>query len=139
MATTEVGRPVARLEVPGSGTGPAAVEVIYLPRATRLSRALLILGVAIVISPVVFFLPPHFLWPAVTLALGAYLAHRYWRGEYYVVDFEGSCPRCGEELELAQGTRIRARQTLECYGCHRRPELIVDEPEAAPRPDEPGS
>lgn len=130
MATTEVGRPTARLELPGSGTGEATVEVIYQSRATRISRALLTLGVAIAISPVLFFIPPHFLWPLVSLTVGGWLAWRYWKGQYYVVEFSGECPRCSTPLELANGARIRGRQSLECYGCHRHPELVLDDPES---------
>ncbi len=130
MATTEIGRPDARLVLPGSGTVDASVEVIYQSRATRASRALLTLGVAIAIMPVVFFIPPHFLWPLLSLGIGGYLAWRYWRGEYYVIDFEGHCPRCETPIELSRGTRVRGRQTLECYGCHRHPELVLDDPEA---------
>lgn len=129
MATTEVGRPGARLILPGSGTAVANVEVIFQSRATRLSRALLTLGVAIAIMPVAFFLPPHFLWPILSLAIGGYLAWRYWTGEYYVVEFSGDCPRCATPLELPRGARVRGRQSLECYGCHRQPELVLDDPE----------
>jgi hypothetical protein len=130
VATTEVAKPDARLVLPGGASRPAQIEVLFLPRATRLWRALLILGVAVVVAPVVFFLPPHFLWPLVVLGGAAFIAHRYWTREYYVLAFEGSCPRCEEPLEVKQGARIRGRHTLECYGCHRQPELILDDPEA---------
>ena len=128
MDTTAVARPWARLELPGSGTEDAEVEVVYQPRSTRLARALIVLAIAFVIAPVAFFVPPHFLWSLVVLAVGAYLARRYWRGSYYVLRFEGSCPRCGSELPLEQGSRIGDRHTLECYGCHRQPRLVIDAP-----------
>jgi hypothetical protein len=115
--------------LPGSGTAPAEIEVIYQSRATRLSRALLILGLAVVIAPLLFFIPPHFLWPVVGIAAGAYLARRYWKGHYYVVEFEGSCPRCGAALELEEGQRIGRRHGIECYSCHRQPELVLDDPD----------
>lgn len=129
MSTTAVARPRARLVLPGSGSAEATVEVIFQSKATRVSRAILILSVAILIMPVVFFLPPHFLWPLVSLALGLYLARRYWTGVYYVVEFTGRCPRCSADLQLTRGTRIRRRQSLECFGCHRQPELLLDDPE----------
>lgn len=133
MATTELGRPRARLELPGSGSRPAELEVIYQPRATRLIRAILILGVAAALIPVVFFIPPHFLWPVVVLVVAVYLARKYWVGEYYVSAFEGACPRCDTPIELKPGTRIRTRQTLECYGCHRKPELVLESAEETAR------
>jgi hypothetical protein len=126
VATTEVGRPAARLTLAGSATVAVTVEVIYQSRATRMSQALLTMGVAVVIAPVLFFLPPHFLWPALALAGGAWLAWRCWKGEYYVIHFEGSCPRCATPLTLKRGARIRGHETLECYGCHRHPELVLD-------------
>jgi hypothetical protein len=38
VGTTEVGRPDARLTLPGSGTVDVIVEVIYQSRATRYPR-----------------------------------------------------------------------------------------------------
>lgn len=132
MSTTEIGRPNGKLVLPGAGSTEATVEVIYQSHATRVSRALITLAVAIVIAPVLFFLPPHFLWPIVAIAAGGWLAWRYWTGEYYVTHFEGSCPRCETPLELARGTRIRGEQILDCHGCHRHPTLIVNDPEHLP-------
>ena len=128
LETTEVGRPRARLELPGSGTGPAVVEMIYQPRATRMTRAVITLLASLLILPVVFFIPPHLPWVALVLLGGLFLAWRFWRGEFYVSSFEGACPKCGTALELKAGSRIRRSQMLECYGCHRRPELVIDDP-----------
>jgi hypothetical protein len=128
VATTELARPEARLELPGGGTTPATIEVVYQPRATRMSRAIIILVLSWVLMPVLFFIPPHFLWPLVSLIAGILLARRYWRGEYYVTSFEGACPRCDTAIEIKPGTRIRSRQSVECFGCHRQPELVVDDP-----------
>lgn len=128
MATTELARPDARLELPGAGTTPAAVEVVYQPRATRMSRAIIVLVLSWVLMPVLFFLPPHFVWPLVSFVIGVILARRYWRGEYYVTAFDGVCPRCEAAIVIKPGTRIRARHPLECFGCHRHPELVLDEP-----------
>lgn len=127
LSTTDIGSPRARLVLPGSGSADATVEVIFQSKATRVSQAVLILAVAILIMPVVFFLPPHFLWPLVSLALGVYLARRFWTGEYYVIGFTGNCPRCSTPLEMARGTRIRGRHVVECFGCHRQPELVLEE------------
>lgn len=129
LETTEVGRPRATLHLPGTGTAPAHVEMIYQPRATRLARTLLVLFVTALTIPVVFFIPPHLPWVLAVLLGGGYLAWRFWKGEFYVSSFEGACPRCGTALELKPGARVRRRQALECLGCHRTPELIVDGPE----------
>lgn len=120
------GRATARLHLPGHGTAPAEITVIPQARGTRLTRALLSLIGSWLLIPLVFFIPPHFPWVLAAFGGGLYLAWRFWRGELYVASFEGSCPRCGTALELKEGARIRRTQTLECYGCHRQPELIVD-------------
>lgn len=113
--------------LPGSDTRPADVEVIYQSRATRLSRALVVLGVTLLVMPVVFFIPPHFVWSLAALGAGLYLARRYWIGQYYVVSFAGACPRCGADLEIGDGTRIGRTHSLDCYGCHRQPQLVVED------------
>lgn len=128
LETTEVGRPRARLNLPGAGTAPAEVEMVYQARATRMTRAVTTLVASWLILPVVFFIPPHIPWVLLVFAGGLFMAWRFWRGEFYVSRFEGACPKCGTALELKPGARIRQRQTLECYGCHRSPELIVDDP-----------
>lgn len=137
VSTTEIGRPGGKLVLPGAGSSEATVEVIYQSQATRASRALITLAVAILIAPVLFFLPPSFLWPIVAIAAGGLLAWRYWTGECYVTHFEGACPRCETPLEMTRGTRIRGEHTLDCHGCHRHPTLVLNDPEHPP--EEPGN
>ena len=126
----------ARLVLPAAGTTEARLCVEPRPGRHRRTRAALILVAALIGAPTAFLVPPHFLWPLLVLAVGAYFAHREWTGEYVVASFEGACPRCGEALEVEAGTRIRSRQRVECYGCHREPELILD---AGPGGDGPAS
>jgi hypothetical protein len=82
---------------------------------------------AVVVSPLVIVVPPHIIWPLIALGVGIYFARRTWKGEYVVTSFEGKCPRCGEPLELETGTRIQGRELLECFNCHREPELVVED------------
>jgi hypothetical protein len=114
-----------RLVLPAAGSTPAALDVEPQPKRRRAVRAGLIVAAALVLMPVVFVVPPHFLWPLVALVAGLYFARKVWVGEYVVRSFEGACPRCGEALTLEPGTRIRSRERIECYGCHREPELVV--------------
>ncbi|MGK7312794.1 MAG: hypothetical protein ACN0LA_11205 [Candidatus Longimicrobiales bacterium M2_2A_002] len=134
----------ARLVLPAAGSTEARVTVEPRPKATRTTRAAVILVMTLVLAPIAFLVPPHFLWPLVVLAVGAYFAYREWTGEYIVHGFEGACPRCGEPLEIEPGTRVRGRQRVECYGCHREPELVLEEatgdvaaPPRSPGPDAP--
>lgn len=121
----------ARLVLPAAGSTEARLRVEPRPTGTRRTRAALILAMTLALAPVTFLIPPHFLWPLVVLAAGAYFAHREWTGEYIVHDLDGACPRCGEPLEVEPGTRIRGRQRVECYGCHREPELVLGEARGA--------
>lgn len=116
----------ARLTLPAAGSTEARLRVEPRSKRVRRTRAALIMATTLALAPVVFLLPPHFLWPLVVLAAGAYFVRREWTGEYIVHGFEGECPRCGEALEVEPGTRIRGRQRVECYGCHREPELILE-------------
>jgi hypothetical protein len=135
VATTDIARPTARLSLPGSGTTPAEIEVVYQPRATRVTRAVLIGVLALLVAPVVFFIPPHFLWPLAVLLVAGFMARRTLVSEYHVTSFQGACPRCGTDIEIEPGTRIGARHTLECYSCHRQPQLVVDDPDENDRDD----
>lgn len=117
----------ARLVLPASGTAPARVELEPGPKGERTMRAVAIMATSLVLMPVVFFVPPHILWPVVVLVAGLWLARREWTGAYIVESFEGQCPRCGEPITLASGTRLRDRQRVECYNCHREPELVLDD------------
>lgn len=117
----------ARLVLPAAGSTEARLTVEPRPKGTRTTRAALILVMTLFLAPVTVLVPPHFLWPLVVLAAGAYFAYREWTGEYIVHGFEGACPRCGEPVEIEPGTRVRGRQRVECYGCHREPELLIDE------------
>lgn len=56
--------------------------------------------------------------------LGGAFTYRSWRGRYRVLRFRGACPRCGGDLELPPGSRIRFPHPLVCYGCHHEPELV---------------
>ena len=118
---------MAGLVLPASGSSPARVRVVHRTTGQRAGRAALALGGSWLLMPVVFFVPPHLLWPVLVFGAGLVLGWREWRGEYVVESFEGACPRCGQELSLEEGARIRDRQRMECYGCHRQPELVLDD------------
>jgi hypothetical protein len=117
----------ARLVLPASGAAPARVRVIHRSPGGRAARAAVALVGSWLLMPAVFFVPPHLLWPVLVFGAGLAFGWREWRGEYVVESFEGSCPRCGQELSMKEGARIRGRQRVECYGCHREPELVLDD------------
>jgi hypothetical protein len=126
----------AHLVLPAAGEAPAKLEVEPQPAGKRKTRAVLIMVAAVVVSPAVLLVPPHIIWPIIALGAGIYFARRTWKGEYVVTSFEGNCPRCGEPLELDEGTRIQSREILECFNCHREPELVVEDDGSGGESDE---
>lgn len=116
----------ARLVLPAAGSTAARVQVVHRETRARAARVAGIVVVSWLLAPAVFFIPPHVVWPVLVVAAGLYFGWREWRGEYVVHSFEGACPRCGEALTVKAGARIRDGQRVECYGCHREPELVLE-------------
>ncbi len=116
----------ARLVLPGSGTSAATADVEHRSRGDRAVRAASLLLGSWVVTPLVFFVPPHVVWPPLVFVAGLVLAWRAWTREYVVNAFEGSCPRCGEPLKLEPGSGVRKGARLECFSCHREPQLVLE-------------
>jgi hypothetical protein len=115
----------ALLTLRGHEPRPAGVELTYRPPRTRSVQALLSLLGFWALIPLVLFIPPHLPWALAAFAAGIYFAWRSWTGEYVVHSLAGSCPRCGSELSLKPGSRIRLPHALTCYHCHHHPVLQV--------------
>lgn len=113
----------AVLRLSGYASTPAKIVALRRARSTRISRAALKLGIALVLLPIVSFIPPHFPWALAVLAIGPYLAWKEWRGDYVVRHFEGQCPNCASEMSIEAGTKLRLPAPLVCYACHQEPEL----------------
>jgi hypothetical protein len=118
--------PPVRLALPGHAPVPARVEVSMRSGRTRLIRASLALLVCWGSIPLVFFIPPHLPWVLLAFAAGIYFAQAQGRGRLVAHDFAGACPRCGNALTLAPGTRINLPQAMTCYHCHHQPRLEID-------------
>ena len=102
---------------------PARIGVVYQPVPGRLLKAVLSLAVFWGAAPWLVALPPHYPWPALSAALGAWLAYRSWTGKYVVAWFAGECPRCQRPLRVRAGARIGLPHTLTCFACHFEPRL----------------
>ena len=107
----------------------ATVTVEILSAQGRAMRGAVVMLSALVAAPVLFIIPPHLPWGLGALALGAFLAWRQWSGRYLVREFQGTCPRCGRELEIRAGTRITLPHKVTCYECHHESELEMETPE----------
>jgi hypothetical protein len=115
----------ALLTLAGHEPRAGSIEVTYRPPRARMTRALLALLGFWALIPLVFFIPPHLPWVLAAFTAGVYFAWRNWAGEYVVRSFTGVCPRCGAQLSLAPGTRIRLPHAITCYQCHHHPVLQV--------------
>jgi hypothetical protein len=96
-----------------------ALRVEVHPVWRRRVRAVGTLLVCWGAMPILFFIPPHAEWLVAAFFGGLYLAHREWTTEYRVVSFAGACPRCGSDLELRPGSRLRLPDRLGCGACRR--------------------
>lgn len=105
---------------------PAKVDLTYRSPRSRSIRAMVTLGLCWALAPLVFFIPPHIPWALAAFLAGIFLAYRQWAGEYRVHGFQGTCPRCGNELTLKPGATITVPHKLNCFQCHHEPVLQVD-------------
>jgi hypothetical protein len=128
MSEEKVITPPAILRLPGHESAPARAEAVFRPRSVRLTHALLSLALYWGLTPVVALIPPHLPWALTAFGLGIYFAWANWRGEYKIRRFEGACPRCGNELEIEEGSKISLPHRMTCYNCHHEPVLYMDSP-----------
>ena len=115
----------AVLTLRGHEPTEAHVELEGRSRQTRTTRAILTLVGFLVLAPIVFFIPPHFPWALMAVLAGFYLSYRQWTGEYVVHSFSGKCPRCGNDLKIESGAKIKLPHEMDCYECHHKPVLQV--------------
>lgn len=119
----------AWVRLPGHEAVAAHADVDHRNRRTRIVRSIVALGATLVITPIVFILPPHIPWMVIALVWGGYTAHQQWRGEFVVRSFEGVCPRCHSPLVIEPGTKIRLPHQVDCFNCHHEPTLVIAEGE----------
>lgn len=126
MSAESMHRPPARITLFGFSPTAADVAVVHRPRSWRATRALLSVGIAVGIAPVVGLLPPHVPWVVLALAVGAYLAGKRWSERYTLHSLAGRCPKCGHELASDSPTKLGRPHTLSCTGCRHELLLEVD-------------
>ncbi len=104
----------------------ASLELRPRSKAWRLRKAALPGLGFLLLAPVVALLPPHVPWAVAALAVGFFLARRRWKERFTVLGFDGRCPRCGAELSLPTGTRLKTPHSLHCDRCRHEPVLTVE-------------
>lgn len=101
------------------GFPPAPVAVTLRPRSRgwRMAGAVRTMAISMVVAPMVAVVPPHAPWVIGALTVGGILARRRWTEHFTLLELEGRCPRCGEELHVKAG-RLRRPHPLTCEECH---------------------
>ncbi len=120
------GHDAATLHLPGAAPTPADARLRERSARERALPTAAALAVSWVLAPVVFLVPPHIPWAFLVLAAGLYIGVRQWRGTHVVERFRGECPRCGDTLELEEGSRVRLPLSVTCYACHRESVLHLE-------------
>lgn len=123
--------PPARLTLFGSRPTDARVEVLFRPRAWRIGRALLSLGIAWALMPVLALVPPHIPWAVLAFCAGIYLAVQRWTETYTLNTFTGECPECAEPQTIESPKKLKMPYVITCGSCRRELLLEVDVREIA--------
>lgn len=120
-----------RIRVEGHATlfgFPSTKAVLTIrprPTAWRASGAAVRMGGFTLLAGVVAIVPPHAPWLIGALAGGAILARRRWIERYTLESVRGTCPKCGDELDVKAG-RLKRPHPVACEGCHHETSLSFE-------------
>lgn len=118
--------PDGRITLFGHEPTTGELDLLRRTRRWRLRRSAVPAAATAVVAPLVTLLPPHAPWAVGALAGGFILTRRRWKEEFTVEAFRGRCPRCGAELELPAGSRLRFPHPLHCDECRHEPVLELE-------------
>lgn len=124
----------ARAESFGDDPTEGRVGVIARTSAWRVSHATPPLVIGLLLSPVLFIVPPHVPWALGAVGVGALLAVRKWRERFTLTRLDLPCPHCGQPLALAGPVALRQPHSLSCDACHHHVTLNVS-PSALEAPE----
>lgn len=109
------------------GYDDTPLQLTVIPRSTRwrlLRAGPWFVGAAA--AAVLVILPPHVLWIMLAL-VAAGLGVRKWLERYTLVTLEGSCPRCGAEVEETGPARFRPGSSVDCPSCRHGSTVVLPE------------
>lgn len=112
----------ARTVLFGSPPRTARLVATERPRRERMGRAAAAFGIALLLAPLLFLIPPHVPWALGALLVGGFIARRQWGGALRVHELDAACPRCDTQLEL-DSPLITLPLKIPCYACHHEPVL----------------
>jgi hypothetical protein len=113
----------ARLSFMGGQSSVGRARVLERSAAWRRSQVLKDLALLLLI-PVVVFIPPHFPWPLVVLAVSLLRAFNHSREQRTLLSLSGPCPKCGTEQSYRELGRMGSPHKVTCAAC--RWDLQVD-------------
>lgn len=131
MAETDLSRipeVPARLVFMGGQSSEALARVV--DRSARWRRAQVLKDLALLLLiPVVVFIPPHFPWPIIVLAVAFIRVFGHMREHRTLLSLHGPCPKCGTVQDYRELGRMGNPHKVTCANC--RWDLYVDVPRAS--------
>lgn len=109
---------MAQVETFGHPPVEVSLSAFGRPAAWRVRGAVVRLVATLILAPLVAIIPPHAPWVVAVLITGLILTRRRLTEKLTVTHFEGTCPKCGNPLTLAAGTRLLNPHALTCESCH---------------------
>jgi len=117
----------ARLVFMGGQASEGRARVVERSKAWRRSQVMKDLALLLLI-PVVVFIPPHFPWPLVVLAISLLRAFNHSREHRTLLSLRGPCPKCGTDQEYRELGRMGNPHKVTCASC--RWDVFVEVPRA---------
>ncbi|MHB1169252.1 MAG: hypothetical protein ACYC28_08220 [Longimicrobiales bacterium] len=118
--------PPARLACFGAQPTAARVELLERPFSWRVTRALIAAGIGLGIAPLAAIIPPHIPWAGAALIGGGVIARGRWVEHHTLARIEGTCPRCGGEIEMTPDRRLKSPESITCGNCGETVLLEID-------------
>lgn len=113
----------ARLVFMGGKAVEARARVVERSKAWRRSQVMKDLAILLLI-PIVVWIPPHFPWPLVVMAVALLRAFNHSREHRTLLSLRGACPKCGTEQEFTEVGRMGNPHKVTCANC--RWDLFVE-------------
>jgi len=106
----------ARLVFMGGKAVEGRARVVERSRAWRRSQVMKDLALLLLI-PVVVFIPPHFPYVLIVLAVAGMRAFNHSREHRTLLSLRGPCPKCGVEQEFTELGRMGSPHKVTCASC----------------------
>lgn len=124
METTDRTRLEGEAILFGFPSTKAVLRIRRRPTSWRAGGAALRVVAGVVLAAMVAVVPPHAPWLIGALVGGAIMARRRWIERYTLESVEGTCPKCGQPLDVKAG-RLRRPHPAVCEACHHESSLQI--------------